>query len=154
MSVSPSSSKKTQFCEREGQKYIAGYLAAAFHVKYPDFGEKTCDKSIFEPNNSPWIYALSRGGLTVPSAELVNKVNEFDKIFDSIHGSDICRKPNVIKRLTEAISTHFPAFPHEVIQKFSKTRTFIRIKTLNEQLKVEAESIKARNALKRKHFTS
>ena len=131
------------FCEREGKKYIAGYIAFCFKSKYPDFGEKTCDKSIYESKESPWIFALSRGGLTVPSIELVNKIEEFENFFDSIHGCDICRKPNVIKQTVEAICRQFPSFP-----------AFMRIRTLNENLKVVAESIKARNAQKRKHFTT
>ena len=153
-SESSTSSRPRFSCEDEGFKYVAGYIAYNFQSKYPEFGEKTCEKFIFEKNDAPWIFALTRGGLMAPSVELVDKLHQFNLIFLEIHGDNISRKHNIIKTVTEAISEKFPNFPKEVIQKFVKTRTFIRIRKLNYDLQTEAESVRKRNAEKRKHFTT
>ena len=150
-----SSSSRSKFnCEDEGFKYVAGYIAHAFRTKYPEFGSKTCKKFVFERNDAPWIFALSRGGLMAPSPELLEKLHKFNTIFLEIHGDNISRKPNIIKSTAAKICQLFPDFPMKVIQKFVKTRTFIRIRKLNHELQTEAESIRVRNAEKRKHFTT
>ena len=149
-----SSSHRRFSCEDEGFKYVAGFIAHSFHTKYPEFGEKTCEKPIFEKNDAPWIYALSRGGLMAPSSELVDKLSQINNLFLEIHGDNISRKPNIIKSASQIICERFPNFPKEVIQKFVKTRTFIRIRKLNHDLQTEAESVRRRNAEKRKHFTT
>ena len=101
-------------CGTEGLKYVAGYLAHAFRIKYPTLGCKTSlfRESFFTKTSAPWILSLSRGGLTV------HKVREGD-----------------------------------IVKKFVRTRTFIRIKFLNHQLQAEAQSLRARNAEKNKHFS-
>ena len=101
----------------------------------------------------PWILALSRGGLTVPTKDFNDIMLQFEDVFEQIHGSTISKQKNVIKSVTQLICDRFPDFPTEVIHTFVKTRTFIRIKHLNRQLKIEAEATKKRNAEKRKHFT-
>ena len=149
----PKSSKHFN-CEDEGFKYVVGFLAYKFKDKYPHFGEKTCETPIFEKVDCPWIYALSRGGLTAPSTEFVNVIKKFNDIFCAVHGSTLSKEGKLLGSMTHRISKEFPTFPLDVIQKFVKTRTFIRIKRLNYFLKVENEARKARNAEKRKHFTS
>ena len=121
-------------------------------MKYPEFGEKTDNLNVFEQNDCPWIFALSRGGLTAPTQNFVSTIKKFEKTFQDIHGSSISKKNNVISDATEKICEENQNFPTEVIKTFVKTRTFIRIKFLNHQLKVQAESNKARNSKKIKHF--
>jgi hypothetical protein len=133
-------------------KYIAGYLAYKFRVKYPEFGEKTNNLNVFEQNDCPWIFALSRGGLTAPAQNFVATIQQFEKTFQEIHGNFISNKKNIIADATKKICKENQTFPSEVIKTFVKTRTFIRIKFLNHQLKVQAESNKARNIKKIKHF--
>ena len=89
-----------------------------------------------------------------PSVELVDKLRKFNDIFWEIHGDNISRKCNIITSTTEIIFKIFPNFPKEVIKKFVKTRTFIRIRKLNYDLQTETESVKKRNAEKRKQFTT
>ena len=141
-------------CEDEGFKYVVGFLAFKFRDKYPNFGEKTCETPSFEKNNCPWIYALSRGGLTAPSSDFVAIIQKFNNIFCAVHGSSLCKEGKLMGSMIDRISNEFPDFPLEVIQKFVKTQTSIRIKRLNHFLKVENEARKARNAEKRKHFTT
>jgi hypothetical protein len=154
VSESTCSASATFNCSEEGKKYVGGYLAHAFQQKYPEFGDKTCDLSSFEKNNNPWICALSRGGLTAPSKFLMDKINQFEDIFNQIHGSSINSKPQIIKTTIKLISHHFPTFPVEVITKYARTRTFLRVKFLNHNLKCEAEATRARNAAKKRHFVN
>ena len=132
---------------------LLGFLAHKYRIKYPQFGEKTCQISTRTQNNCHWILALSRGGLTAPSKEFENIMHKFEDIFNGIHGQTISKCKSVIRSVTKIISQKFPDFPSEVIHTFVKTRTFIRIKHLNGQLKIEADSTKKRNAEKKKHFT-
>ena len=60
---------------------------------------KTSDFCIFERTTSPWINALSKGGLVVPSEDFVSKVYHLEKIFQSVHGSEVLSECNVIKKL-------------------------------------------------------
>ena len=56
-------------CPNEGLSYVAGFMASKFCNEFPELGQKTCDASPFQPTNSPWLSALSRGGLTQPSTD-------------------------------------------------------------------------------------
>ena len=149
-----SKSSKTFNCSDQGFKYVVGYLARSFQNQYPQFGEKTCETPIFEEVDSPWIYALSRGGLTAPSREFIQTIQNFEEIFKSTHGETLCKKGKLIGSMVEKITKAFPDFPPEVIKKYVRTRTFIRIRDLNYLIKAENEARKARNAEKRKHFTT
>jgi hypothetical protein len=148
-----SNSPQTSFeCGEEGLKYVAGFLAHKFRIKYPEFGEKTRNLSSFERNDCPWICALSRGGLTAPSEDFFSKIKKFENTFKELHGNSIDRNFQIISNATKKICLENPGFPAEVVKTFVKTRTFIRIKFLNHQLKVVAESKRARNLKKIKHF--
>jgi hypothetical protein len=136
----------------EGLKYVAGFLAFKFRNTYPDLGSKTCEHYVFEKKECPWIFDLSRGGLTAPSPEFVDKILQFEKIFSSLHGSGISKEAKVVQKTIEKISEAFPHFPVDIIKKYSRTRTFIRMKFLNHNLKVETEAIRARNSAKKIHF--
>jgi hypothetical protein len=117
-------------------------------VKYPEFGEKTDNLNVFDQNDCPWIFALSRGGLTAPSQNFVSTIKKFEKTFQEIHGSSISKRKCIIADAARKICEENQSFPSEVIKTFVKTRTFIRIKFLNHQLKVQADSNKARNSKK------
>ena len=86
-------------CQSEGLKYVAGYIASKFATTYPELGQKTSDFCIFERTTSPWINALSKGGLVVPSEDFLSKVYQLEKIFQSVHGSEVLSECNVIKKL-------------------------------------------------------
>jgi hypothetical protein len=149
-----SDSTPTFDCSAEGLKYICGFLAHKFRFTHPEFGTKTNENSVFEKVEAPWISALSRGGLTIPSTEFAQTIYAFEDIFKTIHGSDICTKEKVIASTIKIIEEKFPLFPKEVIKKYVRTRTFIRLKFMNQQLKANKEAKKRRNQMKIRHFSS
>jgi hypothetical protein len=156
-SICPLASESTDFsddfdCSKEGLKYIAGFIAKKFRIKYPHLGTKTIDKADVEDFDSKWIIALSRGGLTLPSKEFLSKICLFEKIFKEIHGNGLNTQHGVIETTIQYILKRFPEFPRDIIKKFVRTRTFIRIKELNCRIKNSTN--KKRSANKFKHFTS
>ena len=114
---------------------------------------KTSDFCIFERTTSPWINALSKGGLVVPSEDFVSKVYHLEKIFQSVHGSEVLSECNVIKKLANLYIRAVPSVPSEVLKKFAKTRTFIRLKYLNCKLKFhQGESVARRKRKQLEQF--
>ena len=85
--------------------------------------------------NSSWIEILSRGGLTVPSDQFFSTILKLDKKFVNHHGSYISFEKNVMESLSTSLIMEFPDFDPDVINAFVKTRTFIRIRSLNAKLK-------------------
>ena len=124
-------------CENEGLKYVAGYVAHSFLKERPDLGQKTTDISAFTPHTSPWISALSRGGLVVPSEEFLAQIYKMEKMFISIHKDKVSLQQDVIKNFYKLLLSEFPDLPSALLKKYARTRTFIRIRHLNNQLKVE-----------------
>lgn len=141
-------------CTNEGLKYVAGYLAHSFRTKYPLLGAKTSEYSeiYFNGIQAPWIWSLTRGGLTVPSTDFFQKICLFEKLFCDYHGDKVCTDRKIVDNLTNKIFSLYPEMKRDIIQKFVCTRTFIRIKFLNHQLRAEAESARARNLMKKRHF--
>ena len=150
-SQSPSSSQGFD-CNSEAIKYIAGYLAFKFRLQFPALGEKTNSLTEHQKQSCPWIAALSRGGLTVPSPKFVAAVCELEAFFNEVHGSAISRASSVIRATAEQAILKFPSIPPDIIRAFIKTRTFIRIRYLNHQLRFSDESAKRRNERKLLHF--
>ena len=134
----PVSAKTSSFnCEAEGFKYVAGYVAHKFLPQFPDLGQKTCDIFIWSKTPAPWITALSRGGLVVPSERFMSQVYDMEKIFTSIHGASISSEAKVILKFHSLLIKNFPNLSADVLGKYARTRTFIRIRFLNYQLKVD-----------------
>ena len=142
-------------CSKEGLKYIAGYLAHKFRIKYPDLGTRTDAAASFKNHSeSKWITALSRGGLMLPSHEFLSKMIQFEKIFKEVHGNGLNTQYKVMQTTIEHILQSFPDFPLEIIKKYVRTRTFIRIKELNNKIRKTKEANRKRNVKKVKHFTA
>ena len=142
-------------CSTEGLKYIAGYLAHKFRLKYPDLGTRTDDSSSFQNHSeSKWITALSRGGLMLPSSKFLSKMIQFEKVFKEVHGNGLNTQYKVMQTTIDHIMQSFPDFPIEIVKKYVRTRTFIRIKELNNKIRKAKEANKKRNVKKVKHFTA
>jgi len=132
-----SSSARTSLfdCDAEGLKYLTGYVASKFISKFPYLGQKSSELAS-PASTAPWIAALSRGSLVVPSSQFLAQVYEMETLFCSVHGNSISSSTNVIESLYQLCSTRFPELPPEVLKKFCRTRTFVRIRFLNSQLKL------------------
>ena len=136
-------------CEHEGLKYVAGYVAHSFLLENPELGQKSCEIPAFK-STAPWITALSRGGLVVPSEQFMKQIYEMEKVFVSIHKDSISYEKNIIKKFHKILVSRFPTLPSPVLKKYARTRTFIRIRFLNCQRKVFEEE--RNSARKRKQL--
>lgn len=83
----------------------------------------------------------------MPSDELVEVCNllEFHTCcFHDLHDHKIDQGPDVFVRLEKYLKQQVPQAPEDVIKLFAKTRTFIRLKFLNKELKFHESKSKIR----------
>lgn len=135
-------------CEEQGFSYVVGYVAHKFSKKYPELGYKTCEASIFQKDSSPWITAISKGGLTKPSQNFLSQAKELEILFKQYQGKTIRKTSRLVENFIDLAVQKFPNLPQEVIAKFARTRTYIRIKYLNSQLSREAAARRQSKQLK------
>jgi hypothetical protein len=136
-------------CSGQGLAYVAGYIAKKFSVKYEFLGSRTNTVPYFDTRASvmPWIFRISRGGLVAPSIEFFKACKEFEEAFQNFHGKNIDSEPDVMNRLLHIFESKF-SWPTEVMLLFIKARTFIRIKALNQKLKLQEAKEKMRRLSK------
>ena len=144
----------------QGLSYLMGFIAQHFKKDFPQLGDKTSKldsesnlredmQHIRDTTSSPWLFLLSKGGLTVPSEIFLEDGQRFEKLFEEFHGGrgKVDSKPRVIDRFTNLLCLHFgQKYDKRVLAYFSKTRTFIRLRDLNLSLtKSEAEKKNTRD---------
>lgn len=131
------------WAEEEAISYIAGYVAYKVREEDPTLGTMTKD---LPPNlqNDSWIEMLSYAGLTVPTDSWKNTVNDFEKVFESLHGKEDLynKEKGVIKELKRRLSDKFPNVCPKAIHVYSRIRTFIRIRQLNRCVEKKRSEIK------------
>lgn len=150
-------SSSTFDCSEEGLKYIAGFLAHKFRQKYPELGCKTCESPNSGVSSSAWISSLSRGGLTLPSENFMKQILVFESIFKDIHGKNgLNSEYKVMETTVNQIQCKCNSVPIDVVRKYVRTRTFIRIKFLNQKLKEEKDAKRKnrRDLAKNRHFVT
>lgn len=153
MPVSADSTHGTFDCSAEGLAYIAGFIAHNFLDSHPELGQKTSEFDFIAHNEtSPWISQLSRGGLIKPSEDFLKNVFKFEEIFKEFHEEGISDTKGVTASLIKIMQLKFPDISPPIIQKFVRTRMFIRIKHLNREIK--ALSAEKRHLRKIKQFTT
>jgi hypothetical protein len=62
-------------------------------------------------------------------------VKEFEVVFQSFHQESVWRGCGVMKNFKKLLAEKFPNVPEMVIDKYARTRTFIRLKHLNKDAK-------------------
>lgn len=79
-------------CFVEGFRFLAGYIAyRARKYNYslgPPTGQMLSIPSTTPATNIGWIEKLSRGGLLVPSNEWMDKLKQFELMFNEFHGQE------------------------------------------------------------------
>lgn len=117
--------------EQECAQYIAGYVANRFSNKYPQLTSNIVD----QPSNS-WTQYISKGSLKMPSHSLERAIEQLEKYFIELHGNSLSKAPNIIKILSNTLSTKIKNLdlPDEVIQCLVRTRTYIRLNNLNKDI--------------------
>ncbi|MGR0261128.1 hypothetical protein, partial [Klebsiella pneumoniae] len=66
--------------------------------------------------------------------------------FQLFHGEYINRSPGVFSKLIEAIKNKFPSIDNFVISCYVRTRTFMRMKSLNLKKSEQKRLVKKRTA--------
>ena len=133
--MSSNSSQSSFDCGEQGLRYVAGYIAHKLRPLYPDLGCKTCDEGLFVQDLSPWITQLSRGGLINPSEDFLATIKKFEVHFNALHKEKLDPSKGVISRLVQTLQLHHPDVALPIIKKYCRTRTFIRLKHLNREIK-------------------
>ena len=125
---------------------IAGFIAKKHSASSPEVGTKTTD--LRNDASSPWVMWASKGGLTVASEDFHHACCQFEASFQSFHNkhkNSIDPNCDVISTMSQVLQKEFSDWPVEILQFFAKTRTFIRIKYLNNCLKVDEAKAKLRS---------
>lgn len=138
--------------DEDGLEYIAGAAARKFKDKYPyagNFTYKSHDEYVqlghFHILDHDYAYPssyvehLSHGGLFKPSKEWLEEARKMDQYFKSYHKDAISSEKNVIANVSRKIQQKYSSIPSELVSYFVRLRTFIRINTLNRNLKHEKQ---------------
>ena len=136
-------------CTDEAKKYLAGYIAFKFKNTHPELGK---DGTLELPVACPWIDCYSFGGLTKPSASWLETFCRLEGEFHNIHGTEISKESNIIKKLSFHLMAKFPQVPEKVIKFYSKMRIHIRVNFLRRTYKTSSEE--NRPTKKVKQFTT
>ena len=79
----------------------------------------------------PYLNAISLGGLTVPSESFRQLMEDYERIFVSIHGDTLSYEPKAITRVREKIKLEYRDAPDDLVRAFATGRVHLRIKFLN-----------------------
>ncbi|KAL5246276.1 hypothetical protein ACI65C_013684 [Semiaphis heraclei] len=132
--------------ESDNVEYVAGYVAYRFKHKYPYL------KSEEQGDTDSWINYVSKGNLSIPSRTLVNMAYKLEPMFKKLHGEGLSNKQYIIKELSTKLEKIFKDMPPEVISCLVRTRTFIRMNKLNNELLYNHQTLKTTNKIKKKKF--
>ena len=128
----------SDFIEEESLRYIGGYIARKFSVKYPHLGHKG-------KQNAPlktWIDCKNRGGLFFPSDSFFAKLEKMRNVFKTIHGSSLREGKNCVKRIVTDLQSVTDDLPEEVVHTFAKLSVYFQIRYLNKNIKMNRRKTK------------
>lgn len=106
-----------------------------------------------QENKSSWIEFISKGNLTIPTAQLMECVKIIEIDFFKLHANHISNEQRIMKQLLDIVlpKVSFLNIPLEVIQCLIRTRSFIRLNNLNSTLLFSKKPVKNKKLQK---FTS
>ena len=134
---------------------MAGYFARWSGVKEcgtknepnPIFGKKTDDYPIeYAYSNeslAPWIFMISKGGLTVPTNQFLLDVDKMDQAFNTFHGvASFDKGSRIIDRFTEELVVLFAGKKHTIYSNslyiFLQDRRIISFSEVNRTQKLQS----------------
>ena len=129
-------------CEEEGMNFVGGFLCYKLGKKYKWMGQKT---KIAE-NNSEWMQLKSRGDLFMPSQKLQEFLVTAESVFRKYHKEKLSLECNPITRLAAILEQRFPDYTPDLIALYSRTRFFLRLKSLNYNIQIQEKNIQRRHA--------
>lgn len=114
--------------ETDGFKYVLGFVAHKFKVKYPFF----C--SMEKENN--WVSMKDRGGLKHMHKDYFESFVQLEYVFRNIHLQTLYAGREAVVTLTE-MAGYVKNIPEDVKEFFFRCRVYFRIKALNKALFLE-----------------
>ena len=87
---------------------------------------------------------IFRGGLTLATEEFQENVQQMEQEFLRFHGNSLSTVRNPIEKLTKIIMEKNICVPRDIAFLYAKTRLFIRMKFLNDQLNVTDKYLQRR----------
>lgn len=129
-------------------KYVTGYVAYRFKDKYP-FLHNHNHQNMPIRDADDWIVQVSRGGLLQRSEEFFKVTQYGETIFQAFHGNSFHKGDKVITKVANEIYNKTKEIldtPNVVLQCFVRTRTYIRIRHMNMNIKNRTD----KKSLKRK----
>lgn len=137
-----------QDVEEQALIYITGYVAHRFQHKYPDLGTPT---KFIAPRDDG-LSCISRGNCLYPSDEFMEAARVMNAEFLSFHRTSFFNLENkIFDKVAKKICTNINnKFPVEVIACLVRTRSYIRLRHINN--KIENNNALKKNAKKTKKF--
>lgn len=118
-----------QWNVEQGLKYVTGYVAHHFKEKYPFLEDKSQMLVVTEEEN--YISILSREGLTHLSKVFLDAAKIMEQEFKKFHHKSLSSEKYIFKKVTKLVEKRVKNIPHEVLLCFIRTRTYIRLRALN-----------------------
>lgn len=86
---------------------------------------------LFATEEEDYIFILSRGGLTYPSKVFLDAAKIMDQEFKKFHQKSLSPEKYIFNKVTELVEKRVKNIPHEVLLCLVRTRTYIRLRALN-----------------------
>jgi len=121
-----------QTVQEEALIYITGYVAHRFRHRYPHLGVPT---HTLIPSGD-WLSCISRGNCIQPSKNFENVAKIMNAEFLAFHGNGLSREPLIFDKVTDLVSEKINnSLPRNVLACLIRTRTYIRLRYMNLEIK-------------------
>lgn len=141
----------SEWISQQGLKYIAGYVAYRFKDKYPFLGNAT--RELESLDSSEYIFLLSRGGLMYPSDTFLNVAIFMDNVFENFHGpKTLSKESNIFEKVAEKVLEFNATVPRDALLCLVRTRTYIRLRMWNLEIKTQNRSSNKKTQKKMQKF--
>jgi len=109
--------------ERQSAQYVAGYIVNRFSHKYLELISSSEKDNL----QNSWINLKTKGGLKIPSENVVNAIVIMEKYFNDLNGDSLATISGVMKHLSNIIKPHISHLniPNDVLECLVRTRAFI-----------------------------
>jgi hypothetical protein len=142
-----------EVCEFGGSEYVAGYVASKLKNKYSDLilNWESAEQRV--PQS--WVQTISKGGLTVPSYQLLNLCRKLNLHFEDFHDMygdkwGLNREKGILKGFTRTMVQMYGDVLSKLVELFVRTRFYIRLRWVNTKL----VNLRKSNVKKVKQFRS
>lgn len=135
-------------CEQGGKEYLAGFVASKLQAYLPRL--KASAEEIMIMGQYSWVKSLGKDNLCVPSLSWLNQCEVLEQEFRQFHQSGgkykIREDPGVLRGFCQALRLKLPTIPAKALDRYVKSRLFIRIKEANKKIiQARKDAAKARS---------